>query len=96
MNTRYSDSLINDPILRITISLTKILILNETNDTPWANTSFNAPNISFNKDKSTLQCYSSVAQFALSMSTMSTSMSNLNLTFDHAVAIVKYIFSKLF
>jgi hypothetical protein len=89
MNTRYSDSLINDPNLRITISLTDILILNQINDTPWTNTSLSAPSMPFNKNKDTLVCNSAVAQFALSMS-------NSNLTFDHAVAIVKYIFTLTF
>jgi hypothetical protein len=90
MNKRYSDSLVNDPNLRITISLTNILILNETSDTPWTNTNLlGAPKMPFNKNKYTLKCNSAVAQFA-------SSMSNLNLTFDHAVAIVKYIFTLIF
>jgi hypothetical protein len=89
MNTRYSDSLINDPNLRITISLKDVLILNQTKDTPWTNTSLSAPNMPFNKDKSTLQCNPSLEKFAISMS-------NSNLTFDHAVAIVKYIFTLIF
>jgi hypothetical protein len=91
MNKRYSDSLINDPNLRITISLTDVLILNQTNDTPWTNTSLlGAPNQTNYKDRSTLECYRAVDQFASSMSISSLS---LNLSFDHAVAIVEYIFT---
>ena len=86
MNKRYSDSLVNDPNLRITISLKDILIWNQINDTSWSDTTSNQPT---NKHRSTLQCNSAVAQFA-------SSMSNLNLTFDHAVAIVKYIFTLIF
>jgi hypothetical protein len=90
MNKRYSDSLVNDPNLRITISLTGVVIFNQISDTPWTNTtSLGAPNMPFNKNKYTLKCNSAVAQFA-------SSMSNLNLTFDHAVAIVKYIFTLIF
>jgi hypothetical protein len=89
MNQRYSDSLFNDPNLRITISLTNILILNETNDTPWTNTTLlGAPNQTNYRDKYTLQCNSAVAQFASSMNNY-----NYYKTFDHAVAIVKYIFT---
>jgi hypothetical protein len=89
MNTRYRDSLINDPNLRITISLTGVVILNQINDTPWTNTSLSAPNVPLNKNKGTLVCNSAVAQFAFSMS-------KSNLTFDHAVAIVEYIFTQIF
>ena len=38
MNKRYSDSLVNDPNLRITISLTGVVIFNQISDTPWTNT----------------------------------------------------------
>ena len=90
MNQRYSDSLINDPNLRITISLTGVVIFNQTNDTPWTNTtSLGAPNMPLNRNRYTLKCNSAVAQFALAMN-------NYNKTFDHAVAIVKYIFTLIF
>jgi hypothetical protein len=88
MNKRYSDSLVNDPNLRITISLKDILIWNQINDTSWSDTTSNQPT---NKHRSTLQCNSAVAQFATSMNNY-----NYNKTFDHAVAIVKYIFKLIF
>jgi hypothetical protein len=74
MNTRYSDSLINDPNLSIMISLTGVLIFNQTNDTPWTETVSNK-----------LECNPSLEKFA-------SSMNNSKLPFDHAVAIVKFIF----
>ena len=88
MNKRYSDSLVNDPNLRITISLKDILIWNQINDTSWSDTTSNQPT---NKHRSTLQCNSAVAQFATSMNNY-----NYNKTFDHAVAIVKYNFKLIF
>jgi hypothetical protein len=89
MNQRYTASLINDPNLSITISLTDILILNQINDTPWTKASLSVPNIPSYKNRDTLVCNSALVQFALSMS-------NSNLTFDHAVAIVKYRFTLTF
>lgn len=78
-------SLVKDPNLMITISLTNILIMTDTKSTPWTNSSLvGVPNNLIYNNKPTADCKASSIEFINAINNLA-----LPFTFDYAVAIMK-------
>ena len=78
----YYNSLVNDPDMMIQIELVDVLILNKTM-TPWTSIKSSQKNDS----KDLVDSDITLKEFSYLMESNS---QNLNYTYDHAVAVIKY------